>query len=174
MTLALVVFGFAADETDPTLATFCFEWCEAAANTPEPKLLRGTSVDGISRQAVRDIPPELIVWDHFVAPAEEIELQGAMVERRLMLPANCPIAARQTIAGLPFGPLIVDEEFEKPRVSGVGLSYRKGIATEALLNQVKNVLDSKLGFGSAAKVDALRRPATLQRIPERRAARHRF
>jgi hypothetical protein len=48
-----------------------------------------------------------------------------------MIPAECPIASGEVITGLPFGPLIAEEEFQKARISGVGLLYRNGVASNA-------------------------------------------
>src|SRR5271166_1043794 len=99
MTLALTVFGFVAKGLDPTLCYVLLRTVRGSGAYPEPTLPRGTAVDGSSRSVVPGTPLELIVWDKFIPAAEEAGIQSAIDMGHLTLPAECPIAAGQTITG---------------------------------------------------------------------------
>ena len=118
---------------------------------PAPTLPEKVAIDGVRRTAVPDSTLTVITWDKIISEAEELELQSKIDQGLLMIPAECPIASGETITGLPFGPLIVEEKFQKARISGVGLLYRKGVASNAPFKALREALDRNLNPGTAPK-----------------------
>ncbi|MFW6856695.1 VPA1262 family N-terminal domain-containing protein [Burkholderia gladioli] len=151
MPLALTVFGVVADGLNPTLCYALIRTVRGPGIYPEPNLPRDVAIDGVSRSAVPDTPLELIIWDKIIPTVEEVGFQNAFNEGCLTLPDECPIAAGQTIEGAPVGSLIVEEKNQRARISGVGLLYRKGIATEAPFKALNQALYQHLKPGAASK-----------------------
>jgi hypothetical protein len=151
MPLALTVFGVVAHGLNPTLCYALIRTVRGPGIYPEPNLPNDVAIDGVSRSAVLDTPLDLITWDKIIPADEEVALQNAINEGRLTLPDECPIAAGQTIEGLPFGPLTVEEKNQRARISGVGLLYRKGVATDAPFKALKQALDQNLKPGTVSK-----------------------
>ena len=151
MPLSLTVFGIAANGLDPTFCYALIRTVRGPGVYPEPNLPKNIAADGVSRSMVPDTPLELITWDSLIPVAEDVGFQKAINEGRLTIPDECPISAGQTIEGTPFGPLVVEERNQKARISGAGLLYRKGIATEVPLKALKQALDRHLKPGTVSK-----------------------
>ncbi|CAB3806541.1 VPA1262 family N-terminal domain-containing protein [Pararobbsia alpina] len=151
MPLALTVFGVAADGLAPTLCYALIRTVRGPGIYPEPNLPKDVAIDVVSRSVVPGTPLELITWDKIIPAAEEVGLQNGINEGRLTLPDDCPIAAGQTLGGASFGPLAVEEKNQRARISGVGLLYRNGIATEAPFKALKQALDQNLKPGTVSK-----------------------
>jgi hypothetical protein len=156
MPLALTVFGISQNGLDPALCYVLLRTVRGPGVYPRPTMPKDVRLDGISYPVLLDTTLELITWDKIITEVEEAGVQSAIDEGRLLLPPECPVCPGQTITGLPFGPVIAEEEFQIARISGVGLLYRKGIATEAPLNALKDALNKNLKPGIAPKaVEAL-------------------
>jgi hypothetical protein len=156
MPLALTVFGISQDGLDPALCYVLLRTVRGPGVYPRPTMPKDIRVDGISHPVLLDTTLELITWDKIISDAEQVGVQSAIDEGRLALPPECPVCPGQTITGLPFGPLIAEEEFQIARISGVGLLYRKGIATEGPLTALKDALNKRLRRGTGPRaVEAL-------------------
>lgn len=151
MPIALTVFGVEADELDLTLAYVMLRTVRGPGAYPDPILPKGITTDGAYRTKVPDSALTLVTWDKVVPETEEHALQNEIDQGRLLIPEECPIAGGQTIIGLPFGPLIIDEEFQKAKVSGTGLLFRKGIASESFFIALNEALNESLKPGTAPK-----------------------
>ncbi|MGV8889943.1 MAG: VPA1262 family N-terminal domain-containing protein [Pseudomonas sp.] len=151
MPIALTVFGVEADELDLTLAYVMLRTVRGSGAYPDPNLPKDLMADGAYRTDVPDSALTLVTWDKVIPETEEKALQNEIDQGRLLIPEECPIAGGQTIIGLPFGPLIIEEEFLKAKVTGTGLLYRKGIASETLFVALNEAFNKSLKPGTAPK-----------------------
>lgn len=152
MPVALTVFGVATDTLDPTLFYVLLRTVRGSGEYPFPNLPKNVAIDSVHRMTAPDNMLTVVTWDKVFSEAEEPDLQDAIDQGRLMIPVECPIAGGVMITGLPFGPLIAEEVIEKSRISGVGLLYRKGIASNAPFEALREALDKSFKPGTASKV----------------------
>ncbi|NDU90164.1 MAG: hypothetical protein G3I08_09875 [Ferrovum sp.] len=151
MPIALTIFGVAIDGLDPTLCYVLLRTVRGPGGYPAPTLPEDVAIDNFQSTTVPDSTLTVITWDKVLSEAEEPALLCETDQGRLTIPVECPIGGGETITGLPFGPLIVEEKFQKSRISGVGLLYRKGIASNAPFKVLREVLDKNLKPGTAPK-----------------------
>ena len=152
MPLSITVFAVAYGGTEPTLCYVSLRTVRGPGTYPAPTLPGDVATDSLRRITVSDSKLDLVTWDKIVPATQEASIQDGIERGRLTIPADCPIAGGQSIVGLPFGPLIVlDEGPRRTRISGSGVLYRKGIASDAPLRALKEMLNRTLGPGVAPK-----------------------
>lgn len=152
MPIALTVFGVAADRLDPTLSYILLRTVRGPGNYPSPTLPADVAVDGVRKVPVPDSPLTIVTWDRVIPQTDERALLTELDQGRLTLPSESPIAGGQSIIGLPFGPLIVEEEHQRASITGSGLLYRKGVASDTPATALKEALDRSLKPGTMPKV----------------------
>src|SRR6185437_7773260 len=144
MPIALTVFGVAEHGSTPALAYVLLRTVRGPGEYPTTTLPEEIAVDGVRRATLPNSRLMVITWDKIIPPAHEQVLLTDLAQGRLMVPRESPISGGETIAGLPFGPLIADEGFQRARISGTGLLYRKGIASDAPYEALRKALDNEL------------------------------
>jgi len=151
MPIALTVFGVATDRLDPTLSYVLLRTVRGPGEYPAPTLPEDVAIDGVRHATIPDSTLTIITWDKVISPADECALLTELGQGRLTLPSESPIAGGQTIIGLPFGPLIVEEEHQRVRITGSGLLYRRGVASDAPSRALREALDNSLKPGTMPK-----------------------
>jgi hypothetical protein len=152
MPIAFTVFAVATGALDPALSYVLLRSVRGPGTYPTPTLPENVAIDGVHRTAVPDSTVTVITWDKFISEAEEHALQSEIDQGRLVIPTECPIAGGEAITGLPFGRMIVEEEFQKARISGVGLLYRKGVVSNEPFKTLREALDKSLKPGTTPKI----------------------
>ena len=148
MPIALTVFGAATDTLDPTLSYVLLRTVRGPGEYPAPTLPKDIAVDGVRSATVPDSPLTIITWDGVFPQTDERAVLTELQQGRLTLPSESPIAGGETVTGVPFGPLIVEEERRRVRVTGSGLLYRRGVASDAPSKALREALDKCLKPGT--------------------------
>lgn len=152
MPIALTVFGVATDRLKPTLSYVLLRTVRGPGEYPAPTLPQDVAIDSVHHATLPDDTLTVITWDKIIWPTDEPAFLTEFDQGRLTIPIESPIAGGEMITGLPFGPLIVEEEHPKARVSGSGLLYRKGIASDAPFTALRKALDQSLKPGTTPRV----------------------
>jgi len=166
--IALTVFGVTKDGLVPALSYVLLRTVRGPGEYPAATLPHDVSVDGVRHTALPDSPLTIITWDKVVPETDARALLADLELGRLMVPNDSPIAGGQTITGFPFGPLIAEEGFQIARISGIGLLYRKGIASDGPYKALREDLEKNLGVGTVPRVlrSLVARIGELSGIPE--------
>jgi len=151
MPLAITVFSVCGDGLDPIFCYGLIRTVRGSGTYPSPNLPKGFAPDCINRSDIPGTALTLLAWDSIISGAGENEVYDALRTGSLSLPDACPVVTGTQIKGLPFGPLLVEEAFQRGRITGVGLLYRSGIATDAPLKALTDKLYDKLA-GSMPRV----------------------
>lgn len=147
MPIAMTVFGVEVDASNPLLAYVMLREVRGSGTYPAPHLPKGTPLHLTYRTPQADAKLTLITWDKVFSGDEESDLQNGLKQGLVVLPTECPIASGQVISGTPFGPVIVEEEFQRAPVSGIGLLYRSGVVTNKIFNALIETFDQSLRPG---------------------------
>ncbi|CAB3682052.1 hypothetical protein R8871_02567 [Paraburkholderia graminis C4D1M] len=153
MPLAITIFSVSGEGLDPV---FCYGFIRSVRGSgkyPSPNLPKGLASDCINRSDVPDTALTLLAWDSIVCGARENEVLDALRTGSLSLPEASPVVTEMQISGVPFGPLLVEENFQRGRVTGVGLLHRTGIASETHLKALADKLHDKLAGSMPRALD---------------------
>jgi hypothetical protein len=107
------------------------------------------ATDGVNHSVLSDRTINIISWDKVIPPTDERALLTEFDQGRLTIPLESPIAGGESITGLAFGPLIIQEEQQKAPITGGGLLYRRGIASDAPFSALRKFLEESLKPGTA-------------------------
>lgn len=151
MPIALTVFGISIDSNDLKPCYVLLRTVRGPGEYPRPTLPRSAGIDCLHRTPVVDTALWVVTWDKILSKTEELAIQNEVDQGRLTIPAECPIGSGETITGLPFGPLIMDEQHQRARITGIGALYRKGFASDRLFVSIQDLLNQRLEPGTAPK-----------------------
>lgn len=147
MPIAMTVFGVEVDASNPLVSYVMLREVLGSGAYPAPHLPRGTPPHLSYRMPQADAKLTLITWDKVFSGDEESDLRNSLKQGLVVLPTECPIASGQVISGTPFGPVIVEEKFQRSPVSGIGLLYRSGVVTNKVFNALIKAFDQNLRPG---------------------------
>lgn len=149
MTLAITVFGVSSETLTPTLCYVLLRVVRGAGRYPPPTLPKDSSrIPPISKFAIRGTPLQLLAWDFAIPEEDENAIIAKFNTGEFTIPTVCPIAGGVQLHGAQFGPVIVEEDTQRVSVSGSGLLYRKGLALDGPLQNLKSSLSDLLPPGT--------------------------
>lgn len=153
MPIAVTIFGV-AKRAAPAMLSYAFcRFVRGPGDYPAPALPASVQIDGIRRMPLHQFHDlDLVTWDKILEESATDAIQADLDNGRFTVPPQCPIEPGASIAGLPFGPVIISESQDMVRASGTGVLYVKGIAVTDGIERVRRSLDDTVGPASAPAV----------------------
>lgn len=152
MSIALSVIGIVVDAKEPILCYSLLRVVRGSGAFPDPNLPSDVEINGVYHTPVPGSPIKLLTWERVLTYDEENLVRREISQGCISIPVDCPIAGGEIITGVPFGPLIVSEGSQRRTITGAGLLYREGIASDIVFNSVVTTLNESLKQGTAPKV----------------------
>lgn len=151
MSLAITVFAVVGVDLSPLLCQVLLRSVRGVGPYPGILLPKSVSTDGVHHSRLPGTALDLAVWDCILPPDAEDSIQREIEHGHFTVPAESPFGGSVRFTGHSFGPVPVLEEYERASVSGTGLLYRKGLATEEIFHGLRETLGNRLPFGTAPK-----------------------
>lgn len=152
MSVAITIFGVEGQGGDIALCYVLLRTVRGGGNYPAPHLPGDFVSQTVRKTRVEGTGLQVVSWDDVLPSTEASSILDGISQGTFVVPSSSPICAGSSIAGVPFGPLIVQEGNERASVTGVGLLHRCGIVSPGMATDLKNSLFMHLKPGTGPRV----------------------
>ncbi len=168
MSIALTVFGVAIEKLESTICYVLLREVRGSGAYPKPNVPVSGVSGGVYSTPIADSSVTLVVWERVLTDEEKLQVESEMLNGRISLPKDCPVAGGHIITGIAIDSFVVVEGLQRASVTGVGQLYRKGIASDEAFGSLLNLLNVNIQPGSVPAVmrDIIRKVKELSGLKE--------